>query len=571
MGLKTRRDFMRDGIAATAGMMLPSLASGQGVSNGPGKAAASRPNIILILADDMGFSDLNCYGSDIQTPSLNSLAQKGLQFTQFYNNPRCCPSRACLMTGLYPHQAGFGLMASDYGKYPYPAYRGDLSDRCVTIAEALRLGGYHTAMCGKWHLTPPLMESKHNWPLQRGYESYFGTIAGASNYYDPHTLTRDNTRIRAKGNFYYTDALSENAIKYIDEYGGKKEPFFLYLAYTAGHWPLQALKEDIAKYKDRYHIGWDAVRAQRHSRQIEMGLVDEKWGISPRDPRVPPWELARYKEWEARRMAVYAAQIDRMDQGIGRIMAKLQQLGIDKNTLIMFLADNGGNYEELGRPDANDRLPIFAAPHETPDGRLVRMGNDPSIMPGPEDTYQSYGIPWGNASNTPFRLYKHYAHEGGISSPFIAYWPEVIQGGKGLTHQIGHETDVMATCLDVAGVKYPEQYQGREIIPLVGKSLVPIFQGRQREGHKALFWEHEGNSAVRMGKWKLVSKYPNYWELHDMEADRTEMHDLADQYPQRVKEMAALYDTWAKHVGVHSWPLPGMRLAPPGVPPYLKR
>jgi arylsulfatase A-like enzyme len=570
MGLKTRRDFMRDGIVTTAGMILPTLTSAQGVSAGSNRAAGSRPNIVLILADDLGFSDLNCYGSEINTPSLNTLADGGLRFMQFYNSPRCCPSRASLMTGLYSHQVGFGLMADDYGRFQAPAYRGDLSDRCVTIAEALRLGGYHTLMCGKWHLTPPMLASQHNWPVQRGHERFFGTIAGACSYFDPATLSRDNTPIRAEGDFYYTDALTQNAIKYIDEYGRKKDPFFLYLAYTAPHWPLQALSDDIAKYKDRYHIGWDAVRSQRHSRQIEMGMIEEKWGISPRDPRVPPWGLARYKEWEARRMAVYAAQIDRMDQGIGKVVAKLQELGIEKNTLIMFMSDNGGNYEELGGTTAIDRVPIFI-PHETRDGRLVRVGNDPSLMPGPDDTYQSYGIPWGNVGNTPFRYYKHFAHEGGISTPFIAYWPATIRPSAKLTSQIAHEIDVMATCLDVAGIEYPKTYEGHDIIPLEGKSLLPIFEGKEREGHQAIFWEHEGNSAVRAGKWKLVSKYPDYWELHDMETDRTELHDLADRYPQRVSEMASMYAEWAKKVGAQPWPLPGMELSPLSVPEYLKR
>jgi len=571
MALITRRDFMRAGMGATAGTLLPAMNSARDPSSPMGKVEGARPNIIMILADDMGFSDIGCYGSEIHTPHLDRMAAGGLRFSQFYNNPRCCPSRACLLTGLYPHQVGFGLMTAEYGESPFPAYKGDLSDRCVTIAEALRPSGYRTAVCGKWHLTPPALESQHNWPLQRGFEKYFGTIAGASSYFDPATLTRDNSRIRASGNFYYTDAIAQNAVQYIDEFGRTGSPFFLYVAFTSPHWPLHALAEDIAKYQDRYHTGWDELRAERHQRMLKMGMVEEKWGISSRDPRVPPWDLARYKDWEARRMAVYAAQIDRMDQGIGKILAKLQELGIEKDTLIMFMSDNGGNFEELsGARGANVEVPIHI-PHETFDGRLVRVGNDPSVMPGTDDTYQSYGIPWGNVSNTPFRLFKHYAHEGGISTPLVAYWPAMIRQGNTITQQIGHEMDIMATCIDVAGVDYPKTYQGREIIPLEGKTLLPIFQGRHREGHEALFWEHEGNSAVRMGKWKLVSKYPDYWELHDMEADRTELHDLADQDTQRVSEMASLYGEWAKKVGAQPWPLPGVESDVPGIPKYLRR
>jgi arylsulfatase A-like enzyme len=547
----TRREFL--GVAAGAAAGLASSYALPQTSGGK-----LRPNIVVILADDMGFSDLGCYGSEIQTPNLDKLASGGMRFTEFYNSPRCCPSRAALLTGLYSHQSGFGLMADDYGKFTAPAYRGDLGENCVTIAEALRLGGYRTAMCGKWHLTPPFPQSQHNWPLQRGFEAFYGTIGGACSYNDPATLLLDNQHIRASGDFYYTDAIAQNAVRYIDDYSRRNAPFFLYCAFTAPHWPLQAPEEEIAKYADRYKAGWDAMRAERHERMIGAKIVDRKWPLSPRDPRVPPWTLAGYKEWEQRRIAVYAAQVDRMDQGIGRILDKLKERGIFDNTLILFLSDNGGCYEELPGPDsAIARVPLFT-PHETLDGRLVQVGNDPSVMPGGADTYQSYGIPWGNASNTPFRLYKHFAHEGGISTPMIAHWPALIRQGGTLTSQIGHEIDIMATCLDVAGADYPSSHRGHSILPLEGKSLLPILEGRQREGHSALFWEHEGNSAVRAGKWKLVARHADYWELYDMEEDRTEMHNLVDQYPERVKDIAEQYRVWAKRVGVEPWPLPGM-------------
>ncbi len=542
---------MQDSTTAAAGLLV-SATQADASQDLPNSHPAARPNIILILADDLGFSDIAPYGSEIATPNLSKLANGGLRFTQFYNNPRCCPSRASLLTGLYAHQAGMGMMADDDGRYPFPSYAGDLSNRCVTIAEALRAGGYQTAMAGKWHLTPPKGVTNHNWPLQRGFEKYFGTIAGAGNYFDPNTLTRDNTPIQAGKDFYYTDAIAENAAQYIEDFARRQTPFFLYTAFTSPHWPLQALEEDIAKYRDQYRNGWDHLRQERHQRQLGMGIVDEKWGITPRDPRVPPWELASYKEWEMRRMAVYAAQIDRMDQGIGRIMTKVEQLGIADNTLFLFMADNGGNYEEIGVPAASSQ-----ELHEMFQSRPVRRGNRPDILPGPADTFQSYGIPWGNCSNTPFRLYKHYAHEGGISTPLIAYWPRVIKKGNSLTREVGHETDIMATCLDIAGVPYPSTTLSGDAPPaLAGKSLLPVFERGVRPNRGPIYWEHEGNCAMREGKWKLVSQFPDYWELYDMEEDRTELHNLADKDKARVTKMVAGYAEWAKRVGVQPWPMP---------------
>ena len=568
--MTNRRQFLQTGAAATAGLVLPSARAGQ--------PSPARPNIVIILVDDMGFSDIGPYGSEIHTPNLDRLAREGIRFSQFYNNPRCCPSRASLMTGVYSQQAGMGMMTSDYGRYPYPGYQGDLSEGCVTIAEALRGGGYQTALSGKWHLTPPLPGfSKHNWPLQRGFEKFFGTLEGAGSYYEPFSLTRDNTPIQAGEGFYYTDAIAENAANYIDEFAGQnltEKPFFLYTAFTAPHWPLHALEEDIAKYKNTYRGGWDQLRKTRHARQLKLGLVQEKWGMTDRDPRVPPWEQASYKDWEQRRMAVYAAMIERMDRGIGRIFAKLDQRGIADNTLIMFMSDNGGNFEEM-----NDPGPVVPRedwmPYATRDGRPVNRGNKPAVMPGSEDTYQSIGIPWGNCANTPFRLYKHYAHEGGISTPFIARWPAGIKQKDAITHQLGHETDIMATCLDIAEVSYPSKAKNGEQPPaLAGTSLRPIFENRTRTDRGPLFWEHEGNAAMRDGKWKLVSRYPDAWELHDMEADRTELHNLADQNPDRVTNMAAAYSEWAKRVGVQSWPMPetptGEREGAMSSPPYLR-
>lgn len=568
--MSTRREFLQTGLCAGAGALMPW--SSQPASADP--HAGRRPNIVFILADDMGFSDIGCYGSEIETPHIDALAHGGLRFSDFHNSPRCCPSRAALMTGLYSHQAGMGMMTADYGRYPYPAYAGDLSEKCVTIAEALRAGGYTTLMTGKWHLTP-LKVGKHNYPLQRGFDRYYGIINGAASYFDPASLTSDNDPIEVSKDdkdYYLTNAIGDHSVKFIDDAAHGDKPFFLYAAFTAGHWPLMAPVEAIAKHKGKYAGGWDALRKSRHSKQLAMGLVKPEWGITPRDLRVPAWELASFHPWEERRMEVYAAQIDLLDQNVGKIVSRLRQLGILDNTLICFMSDNGGNYEEMGSASQSQGRPPFM-PYTTKDGLPVISGNEPSIMPGPATTYQSYGIPWGNTSNTPFRLYKHYAHEGGISTPFIVHWPKGLKR-SGITHTIGHEIDVMPTCLEAAGVSYPTKSKaGTPPPPLEGKSLLPVFQGREL-ADRSLFWEHEGNSAVREGKWKLVSQFPDYWELYDMEKDRTEMHNLADQFPNQVRKMAADYAVWAKRVGVQPWPMPqtprgAVRMGAMPSPPYL--
>lgn len=569
--MKTRREFVQNGLCAGAAALLP-LKPKASAQQHQAKSGA-RPNIVFILADDMGFSDLGCYGSEIDTPNLDALAKGGLQFTDFHNSPRCCPSRAALMTGLYSHQAGMGMMTSDYGRYPYPGYRGDLNENCVTIAEALAPSGYETMMVGKWHLTP-LSVGQHNYPLQRGFNKYYGIINGAASYFDPASLTRDNTPIEVSKDdhdYYLTDALGDNAANFIDGAAHGDKPFFLYAAFTAGHWPLMAPEETISKYKDRYAGGWDKLRAERHAKQLALGIVKEEWKITPRDPRVPAWELASFHEWEMRRMAVYAAQIDKLDQNVGKIVGKLKQLGIFDNTLIFFMSDNGGNFEEMARAQPQEPGASYI-PVRTKEGQEVVRGNDPSIMPGPATTYASYGIPWGNCSNTPFRLYKHYAHEGGISTPFIAHWPQGIKS-HGLTNSIGHEIDVMPTCLAVAGAPYPATSKaGVPPPPPEGKSLVPVFDGGQLS-ERSIFWEHEGNHAMRQGQWKLVSRFPNSWELYDMEKDRIEMHDLADLHPDMVRKMSADYAAWAKRVGVQPWPMPqtpaGERQGVMASPPYL--
>jgi arylsulfatase A-like enzyme len=515
---------------------------------------------VLILADDMGFSDLGCYGSEILTPNLDRLAKGGLRFTQFYNTARCCPTRAALMTGLYPHQAGVGHMTQDWRR---PGYRGDLNQETATLAEVLRGAGYQTMMCGKWHLTRHTGSEgpKHNWPMARGFDKFFGTIQGGGNYFDPVSLTRDNQFSRPTGDFYYTDAISEYAAGYIEQAGRSGKPFFLYVAYTAPHWPLHARPEDVIRYRGKYAMGWDALREQRQKRMIDLEILRAEWPLTPRDSRVNAWDEVPYKEWHQRRMEVYAAQIDSMDRGIGRILEKVAQVGAQENTLVFFLSDNGGCAEEVAATWQNAVIPA-----KTRDGRAVQVGNNPNILPGPENTFQSYGVPWANASNTPFRLYKHWVHEGGIATPLIVYWPAGLKQPGRLTQEIGHVIDLVPTCLEVAGCQFPSVFGGYKTTPLEGQSLVPVLLGKTRQ-RGPIFWEHEGNRAVRDGKWKLVSKHPGAWELYDMEADRTERNNVAQKFPAIVKYMSQQYESWAKRSHVEPWGQLAPGAAPKQTPP----
>ena len=538
------------------------------------RAADDRPNIIIMMADDMGFSDIGCYGGEIETPNLDALAGNGLRFSQFYNTSRCCPTRAALLTGLYPHQAGIGHMMDDRGLV---GYQGDLNERCRTIPQVLGPAGFSTYMSGKWHVTkrigPDLKPGdQSNWPRQRGFDRFFGTIHGAGSFFDPNSLARNN-RLIAPGDpdFYYTDAISDNAVRFIAEHDDRS-PFFMYVAYTAPHWPMHARPADIAKYRGRYKQGWDELRKERHARMVEMGLIDPRWQVTDRDPRAKPWEEAEMKEWCELRMEVYAAMIDSMDQGIGRIVQQLKDSNCYDNTLILFLADNGGCAEEYGtnRPAKPEDLDARQAedgpmrpgelqtrmiPRKTRDGRVVRVGR--GVTPGDADTYLAYGKEWANASNTPFRMYKHWVHEGGIASPLIAHWPQGIdaQRNNGWVHDPAHLIDLMATCVDLSDANYPDEVEGQAITPMQGISLRPALEGRQLEREQPLFWEHEGNRAIRIGKWKLVargSKGP--WELFDLEADRTEMNNLVETHPARAQEMADLWEAWAIEAHVKPWP-----------------
>ncbi len=531
---------------------------------------SQQPNILLIMNDDMGYSDIGCYGGEVDTPNLDRLAAGGLRFTQCNNTPRCSPSRASLMTGLHPHQVGVGILTNYDGP---DGYEGNLNHNGVTMAEMLREHGYRTYMSGKWHLVRNdhvYNPESDTWPRKRGFERYFGTLCGAGNYFSPRAIVRDDEIIEQQvhddPDFYYTEAISDNAAAFIDQHFAESpdQPFFQYVAYTAPHWPLHARPQDIAKYKGRFAGGWDELRRQRLQRMVDMGLLDPQWKLSQRDPGVPQWDEAENKEWEERRMEVYAAQIDSMDQGIGRILQALERNNQLDNTIIIFLADNGGCAEEIqGQWADRMRDTVSGSGAETPDGRSIQYGNDPRYMPGDESTYQSYGVPWANLSNTPFRMYKHWTHEGGIATPFIVHWPSGIAARGELRHQPAQLVDVMATVVEVTGAQYPQQYNGHAILPLEGQSLVPVFENRQRD--ITLYFEHEGNAAVRRGKWKLVRNFtaassavPGFdepgqrgdWELYDLEADRTEVHDLADEYPEIVAEMATDYEAWANRCGV---------------------
>lgn len=504
-----------------------------------GQTKPKRPNIVLILADDMGFSDLGCFGGDIATPNLDSLARRGIRFTHFYNNAVCMPTRASILTGLYPHQVG----AADS-----PNLRPDNN---VTVAEVLRSAGYRTLMSGKWHNGND--PAKH--PYSRGFDRYWGLLSGASNYFNPGNARPgepepgrktpgearpwgiDDKIIRPftpdDPSFYATDAFTDHALEFLDRYGRDEQPFFLYLAYTAPHFPIQAWPEDIARYRGRYLGGWEKLREERFAQLVEKGLVDKKWGLSPQDPLCPRWADVPDKDAWDLKMAVYAAMIDRMDQGIGRVLEKLRALGKEEDTLVLFLSDNGGCAEHIDRT--------------------------PGVGPGPVNSYCTVDAPWANASNTPFRRFKVFDHEGGISTPLIACWPAVTDRNSGLCHDIGHVTDFMPTFVELAGAAYPSEFDGHPVLPMEGRSIVPALYGRPLGQRGPLFWEFSGCRAARAGHWKIVSQGParshiniqiepghEAWELYDMAADRCETNDLARENPARVRELDALWREWYK-------------------------
>ncbi len=500
-------------------------------------AEAAPPNILLIMADDMGYSDLGCYGSEIATPNLDKLANNGIRFRNFYNAARCCPTRASLLTGLYPHEAGMGGMVSSVDANPESGpYQGFLNNNCVTIAEVLKESGYSTYMSGKWHVG----EKPEYWPTKRGFDRYFGLISGGSSYYE---IIKDQPRVRqmaldgqpwdppAEG-FYLTDAISDFAVSFLDEHFTTKEekqPFFMYLAYTAPHWPLHALREDIQKYEGKYDEGWEALRQKRYEKMMASGLLDSTYQLSPQTVGIPQWEdVGNQDEW-ARRMEVYAAMVDRMDQGIGKVVGTLEEYGADENTLIVFLSDNGGSDENIT-------------------GRKL---NNPDVPIGERGSYVAYREPWANVSNTPYRRYKKWTHEGGIATPFIMHWPEGTERKGALETDYAHIVDIMATCEDLAGAQYPATFGENTIRPKRGKSLRWALEGKNRTETPTLFWEHFGHKAVRQGDWKLVAAQPeNQWELYNIAEDPTELNNLAANNPDKVDKLSAAYQQWAGEVGV---------------------
>ena len=521
----------------------------------------NRPNIVLILADDLGFSDIGSYGGEIHTPNLDYLASNGIRFSQFYNTSRCCPSRASLLTGLYNHDAGIGQMTDDTHQ---PGYRGYLTENTVTIAEVLKEAGYHTAMSGKWHVSNtveqkdpveqlrwlnhqsyyPFFSPVEQYPVNRGFEKYFGTIWGVIDFFDPFALVSGTTPIKSvPPNYYHTDAINDTAVKYIREMSKDENPFFLYVAENAPHWPLNALPEDIAKYKDTYKDGWDAIREQRYKRQVQSGLINA--ATAPLSPRLESdllWQNNPDREWDAKAMAVHAAMVDRMDQGIGRIIQALKETGRLNNTLVLFLSDNGASPELCGNGN-----PGFDRPSETRTGKKIVYDGKKQQEPGLETTYSSIGPRWANVSNTPYRYAKAESYEGGIHTPLVAFWPKGISVQKGgYTDHVGHVMDFMATFVELAKARYPGQYKGRQITPLQGTSFAPVFQGKEGTQHQALFNEHYRARYVRYEDWKLVSTArDSTWHLYRIKDDKTELKDVSAQYPEKVQQLDSMWRNWA--------------------------
>jgi len=488
-------------------------------------AASQRPNIIVILADDMGYSDLGCMGSEIETPNLDQLAQNGLLFTHCYNASRCCPSRASLLTGLYQHQAGMGFMVQDMGE---PSYQGFLNEKCVTIPELLKESGYQTIMAGKWHVG----DDREHWPDKRGFDQFFGIPQGGGLYFYPSKFIdrpiyrNDELVTPDSSTFYTTDDFTDEAVKFLSDSEKSEAPFFMYLAYIAPHFPLQAWPEDIAKYEAKYMVGYEAVRKKRFERQKELGIIDQTVDLSA--PEYSFWDEERASV-ESQKMAVYAAMIDRLDQNIGKLIQYLKSNDEFENTLIFFLSDNGATAENVDR--------------------------SPGSEIGTSSSFTSYGEKWANVSNTPFRNFKSQEYEGGIITPMIVHWPAGIQESGRRIVDIVHIMDIMPTCLDVAGVNYPGEYNDRTLSPLSGQSIYPIIKNEPIENDRLLFWEHMGNKAVRMKDAKLVKSRNGEWELFDMENDPTELNDLSSTNLKLKDSLEALWNEWAVENEVLDWPL----------------
>lgn len=554
--------------AVITGLLLHASLTAQQLSN-TGKKD-QRPNIVLILADDLGYSDIGCYGGEIATPQLDSLAMNGLRFSRFYNTSRCCPSRASLLTGVYNHQAGIGEMTNDRNA---EGYRGFISNNTVTIAEVLKAAGYHTAMSGKWHVSNtieqqdaaaqmkwlnhqtvyPLFSPLEQYPVNRGFEKYFGNIWGVVDFFDPFSLvsgTKPVTELPA--GYYHTDAINDSAAAYIREFAKDDKPFFLYVAETAPHWPLQALPEDIRKYEHMYTVGWDSIRNSRYRRMVKMGLIDPlTTPLSPRWHNELSWDQNPDTVWDARAMAVHAAMIDRMDQGIGRIVDALKQTGRLQNTLILFLSDNGASPE-----NAMQYGPGFDRPGQTRKGEAIAYPVKKDVLPGAETSFSSIGARWANVANTPYQQAKAASYEGGIRTPMIAFWPKGISAAKGsITGTTGHVMDFMATCIALAHASYPAVYNGHAVKPLQGSSFVPAFTGKKIKESRALFNEHFGARYVRYQGWKLVANNNEPWHLYRIDADETEINNLAEARSDMVEKLDKMWQEWARKN--HVLPKPG--------------
>jgi arylsulfatase A-like enzyme len=506
-------------------------------------ATPKRPNVILIMADDLGFSDLGCYGGEIETPNLDRLATEGMRFSQFYNCAVCRTTRASLLTGLHPRRVK-GRM---------------LNDNMTTLAEVARSAGYRTALVGKWHFPVTKPQDKNRLPTRRGFEYFYGLAAGCCNFFNPAQpfpdfyrgqgpepfLQQETPITEFPEDYYTTDAFTDHAVGHIETFAAAedKTPFFLHLTYTAPHYPLHAKPKDIAKYEGRYREGYFGMRKERMARLVKMGLIDPRTTLSEPDPQtselrydyaITPWEEVANLPRENRRMEVYAAMVDSMDQGIGRVLDALDRSGVADNTVVMFLSDNGGCASHSGYFHEEVRKAHEAYNHE---------------LPGSGDTYDYVAQGWGWAQNAPFRRYKVWTHEGGISTPLIARWPGTIKPGT-VTHQVGHVVDFMPTLLALTGATYPETRRDVKVLPTDGLSLLPVFKGKTRAEHKSLYWFLYGNRAIRQGQWKLV--WPSNvkkWELYDMEKDRAETKNLAATDRPRVSRMAAEWMRWAKATG----------------------
>lgn len=531
------------------------------------------PNIIVILADDMGFSDAGCYGGEIHTPNIDFLAKNGVRYTQFYNTSRCCPTRASLLTGLYNQQAGIGKMTEAEEE---PGYLGRLGENTVTLAEVLKSAGYQTAMSGKWHVSNTIVQKNpkdqlawlnhqkdfgdfsplDQYPTNRGFDRFFGTIWGVVDFFDPFSLVSGTTPIKdVPPDYYHTDAINDTAVAYINSFQKTDKPFFMYVAENAPHWPLQAKPEDIEKYKDTYKAGWDAIREARYKKMVGLGLIDPKTTKLPANNKGEvSWENNPDKEFDARAMAVHAAMIDRMDRGIGRIIDALRKTGKLDNTLIVFLSDNGASPENCAAYG-----PGFDRPNMTRDGRPIVYATKKQVLPGPQTSYASIGPRWARVANTPFKYAKAESYEGGVHTPMIAFWPKGITAKKGsFSGQVGHVMDFMNTFIEVSGAKYPETFKGKSITPSQGISLVSSFTGKKSGGHVNLFNEHFGARYVRSGNWKMVSlSNDSTWHLYDLDKDKSEVNDLAPANQARVKQMENLWKQWAKSNQV--FPKPGRK------------